>query len=383
MKIGIIAGEASGDLLGAGLINALRELDPNLTVEGIGGPLMAKAGCNNLFPSESLAVMGILEPLFHLPELLSIRSKIVKHFKKNPPDIFIGIDSPDFNLGVELKLHNAGIKVVHYVSPSVWAWRPNRIHKIAKATDLVLTLLPFEKKFYDDHKVPATFVGHPLADQIPIDIDRSAARAKLNLDETATYIGLLPGSRHTELKHMGELFAKTALLCWQRNKNIRFIASASNEERSAEFKEYIKKIAPDLPLQFFINQTQDVMAAANVLLVKSGTTTLEAMLMKRPMVIAHKLGFITYQIASALVHVKWIGLPNLLANEKIVPEYIQNDAKPYVLCAALMDYLDHPEKIKSTEDKFTEIHKAIRCDASREAAKAVKELYHGANSRNR
>ena len=372
MKLGIVAGEASGDLLGASLIKALRELKPDLTVEGVGGPAMQAAGCHNLYNSERLAVMGFIDPLFRLPELFKIRSNLVNHFvQQNRPDLFIGIDAPDFNLGLELKLREANIPVVHYVSPSVWAWRKNRIHKIAKATNLVLTLLPFEKKFYDDHNVPASFVGHPLADQIPLEIDQAAARAKLDLDINVTYIALLPGSRQGEIKYMGETFLKTAKLCWEKNKNIRFITSSVNEKREQAFKAQWQKIAPGLPIQFFQKSSHEVMAAADVVLVCSGTATLETLLFKRPMVIVYQTGFITYQIAKIVVDVPFFGLPNLLANELLVPEYVQHAAQPERLAADLLDFIDHPEKQRELQVKFTEIHKQLRRNASREAAQAI------------
>lgn len=371
MKIGMVAGETSGDLLGASLINALQTLKPTIAVEGIGGPAMSKAGCHNLYESERLAVMGLIEPLFHLPELIKIRSATRKHFTQHRPDVFIGIDAPDFNLGLELALRQEGIPVVHYVSPSVWAWRKNRVHKIKKATDLVLTLFPFEKKFYDEYDVPAVFVGHPLADKIPLEINQLAARQKLNLDENGVYIALLPGSRKTEIRHMGETFLKTAKQCWEKNKKLRFIISSINEQRDQELKTQLQKIAPDLPIQFFQQCSHDVMAAADVVLVASGTATLETMLYKRPMVIVFQTGFLTYQLAKHLVDVPFIGLPNLLANERLVPEYIQDAAQPEILCAALLDWLDHPEKKQVLQAKFLEIHQQLRQNASSEAARAV------------
>lgn len=371
MKLGIVAGEASGDLLGAGLIKALRELIPHLTVEGIGGPRMQAEGCNNLYDSERLSVMGFIDPLFRLPELFKIRSNLVKHFSKHRPDIFIGIDAPDFNLGLELKLRTAGIPVVHYVSPSVWAWRKKRIHKIAKATDLVLTLLPFEKKFYDEHNVPASFVGHPLADQIPLQIDQAAARAKLNLDNNVTYIALLPGSRQNEIKYMGETFLKTAKLCWEQNKSIRFITASANEKRDQAFKAQWQKIAPDLPIQFFQQCSHEVMASADVVLVCSGTATLETLLFKRPMVIVYQTGFVTYQIARWVVDVPFFGLPNLLANERLVPEYFQHEAQPEILAQDLLNFINHPEKQRELQTRFIQIHEQLRRDASREAARSI------------
>lgn len=374
MKIGILAGEPSGDILGAGLLHKLREWHSDISISGIGGPLMMKEGCRSLFDMERLSVMGFVEPLKRLPELIKIRRALIKHFLKNPPDVFIGIDSPDFNLGLELQLRKANIPVVHYVSPSVWAWRQKRIHKIAKATDLVLTLFPFEMDFYDKHAVPAHFVGHPLADSIPIIPDKIAARKKLHLDPNATYIAILPGSRRNELKYMAGLFIEAAKKSFHQQSSLKFITSAINENRADEFKQICREIAPELPIEFFIRDSHAVMAAADIVLVTSGTATFETMLYKRPMVIAYRVGPLTFQIAKRLIKVPFIGLPNLLAKEELVPEFIQDSATPDSIAGALMDYLHHPEKIHRIEEKFTEMHHALRRDANHEAAKAIQQI---------
>lgn len=374
MKIGIVAGEHSGDLLGAGLLNALHEKIPNIDATGVGGPAMIHEGFLSQYNMDALSVMGIIEPLFHLPELIKIRSGLAQHFLQNPPAVFIGIDSPDFNLGLEFKLRKAHIPIVHYVSPSVWAWRQNRIHKISKSVDLMLTLFPFEAKFYEQHNVAVKFVGHPLADKIPLQPDKLAARAALNLDPEKIIIALLPGSRHTEIKHLGELFASTAYRCWKLRPQIEFITSAVNEKRSKEFQTCVRKLVPQLPIKFFEGQSHDVMAAADVVLLSSGTATLETMLYKRPMVIAYRLGNITYQIARHVVKVPFIGLPNLLANKKIVPEFIQDDATPDKLTSALLDFVDNPEKVAQLQEKFMELHLQLRCDANKQAADAVMQL---------
>src|SRR5437879_6187375 len=247
-NIGILAGEASGDILGSGLINVLRSEQSQLEFTGIGGPKMIAAGCRSLYEMERLSVMGLVEPLFRLPELFRIRQELYKYFTQNPPDVFIGIDSPDFNLGLELKLRQKNIPVIHYVSPSVWAWRQNRIHKIAKATDLVLTLFPFEADFYRKHNVPVQFVGHPLADIIPLQNDKIAARKKMGLDLDATYIAILPGSRHNEIKFLAERFLATAYQCWKKRPQIKFITSSINEKRHQELQAIYQATYPDLPL---------------------------------------------------------------------------------------------------------------------------------------
>jgi lipid-A-disaccharide synthase len=373
-NIGILAGEPSGDLLGADLIKALHAQNPMLNFSGIGGPNMISAGCASLFEMERLSVMGLIEPLSRLPELFRIRKQLYQHFLTHRPDVFIGIDSPDFNLGLELKLRRAGIPVIHYVSPSVWAWRQKRIFKIAKATDLVLTLFPFEADFYQKHNVPVRFVGHPLADLIPLQSDKIAARAKLNLEPETTYIAILPGSRHNEIKYLAEIFFAAAKRCWQQKPHIKFITSAINEKRHQELHAIFQQCAPELPVTFFQKSSYDVMAAADIVLVTSGTATLETMLFKRPMVVAYRMANLTYKIARHLVKLQYIGLPNLLADELLVPEFIQDAVTPLNLSQALLEYLDHPEKVSMLQKKFLEIHQQLRCNASQQAAQAVLEL---------
>lgn len=374
MKIGILAGEASGDLLGAKLIQALRQKAPNIHIEGIGGPAMIAAGCESLFDIERLAVMGLIEPIFRLPDLIKLRRDLYKHFTTNRPDVFIGIDAPDFNIGLELKLRQAGIPVVHYVSPSVWAWRQYRIHKIKKAVDLMLTLLPFEAKFYEQHDIPVKYIGHPLAEQIPLECDKIAARRALCIPENATYVALLPGSRRQEIKYMAEPMLRAAKMAWEQRPNLRFLTAHVSEQRYQEFYEYYKQLTPDLPLEFFTRRSQDVMAAANMVVVTSGTATLETMLYKKPMVIAYKMPRITYQLAKLLVKTNYAGLPNLLANESLVPELIQHAATPEAICAHILDYIDHPEKSDQLVHKFTDLHKDLKTDSSRCIAGAIFDI---------
>lgn len=374
MKLGMVAGEPSGDLLGAGLLHALHEINAEVDASGIGGPAMINEGFLSRYSMDSLSLIGIIEPLFHLPELIKIRRNLIKEFLQHPPSVFVGIDSPDFNLGLELKLRRAHIPVVHYVSPSVWAWRKNRIHKIAKAVDLMLALFPFEADFYTEHHVPVRFVGHPLADRIPLTSDKSAARAALGLSPDKIYIAVLPGSRHAEIKHLGELFVSTAYRIWKIKPEIEFITSAANAKRDKEFQTCVQKSVPQLPIKFFVGRSHDVMAAADVVLLSSGTATLETMLFKRPMVIAYRLSRLTYQIARHVVKVPFIGLPNLLAKQKIVPEFIQDEATPDKLALALLDFINHPEKAAALEEKFTELHLLLRHNANQQAAQAVMGL---------
>ncbi len=373
-KLGIIAGEPSGDLLGAGLIKALREKFPNLEVAGIGGPNMIREGCQSLFDMENLSIMGLIEPLFHLKKLLKIRKELFHYFTENKPDVFIGIDSPDFNLGLEYKLKQFGIPIVHYVSPSVWAWRKKRIFKIKKSVDLMLTLFPFEANFYQEHHVPVCFVGHPLADAIPLHPDQAAAREALNINPHAKVIALLPGSRKGEIKYLSENFVKTAQYCWKKMPNLKFITTAFKEKRSTEFKAYVRGIAPEIPVKFFVGKSHEVLAAADCVLVTSGTATLETMLFKKPMVVAYKMSGLTFQIAKRVVKLKYVSLPNLLADEELVPEFIQEEATPEKMGEALLAFLKHPEKTQALSEKFLKLHEQLKCDASERAAEAIIKL---------
>ncbi|MCD6039092.1 MAG: lpxB [Gammaproteobacteria bacterium] len=382
MNIGMVAGETSGDLLGAGLLAALHKLEPHLTASGVGGSAMLRNDFTRLYDMERLAVMGLVEPLCRLPELFKIRQALLHYFTTHRPDVFIGIDSPDFNLGLELKLRQANIPVVHYVSPSVWAWRKKRISKIAKAVDLILTLFPFEADFYRKYHVPVKFVGHPLADLIPLQSNKSEARGILGLDSAATYIALLPGSRRNEIKYLGELFILTAEKIFKARPTLRFLTSAVNAEQAQEMQAFYKKITSRFPIDFYIGKSHEVMAAADVVLVASGTATLETLLFKRPMVIAYRMAQLTYQIARHLVKIPYIGLPNLLANQLLVPEFIQENAQPEQLAFALLDFIDHPEKMAVLERKFLEIHQQLRCNANEQAALAIQTLLRSRFQRN-
>jgi lipid-A-disaccharide synthase len=371
LKIGIVVGEASGDLLGAKLIEALRAEHPHIQFEGLGGPAMMAQGFNSLFDIERLEVMGFIEPLLRLPDLLKLRRELFQYFIANKPDVFIGIDAPDFNIGLEAKLKSAGIKTVHYVSPSVWAWRQYRVKKIAKAVDLMLTLLPFEADFYEQHQLPVKYVGHPLADAIPLQIDTIAARRELCLDEKATYIAILPGSRKQEIKYNAEPFLLAALKLWREHPELKFITSHVNEDRYQEFYELYQKVAPDLPLQFFTSRSHDVLAASDFVMVTSGTATLETMLYKKPMVIGYRMSPLTYKIAQWIVKTPYIGLPNLLANELLVPELVQGDLTPDAVAEKINDYLVHPDLVTRLKDQFTELHMALRTESAVLASKAI------------
>ncbi|MEJ2345156.1 MAG: lipid-A-disaccharide synthase [Gammaproteobacteria bacterium] len=376
VRIGIVAGEASGDQLAAGLIEAVRARVPDARFEGIAGPAMVAAGCAALYPSEKLAVMGLVEVLGHLPELLRIRWRLFRYFRSNPPDVFIGVDAPDFNLGLEGRLRAAGIRTVHYVSPSVWAWRQKRVRKIARNVDLMLTLFPFEAEFYRRHGVAARFVGHPFADAIPQTPDRDAARRTLGATGAATVVALLPGSRMGEVRRLAEPFLRAAALCHARRPELRFVAPMVNTGVRARFDEIRGRVAPQLPLTLVDGQARTVLAASDVVLVASGTAALEAMFMKRPMVVAYRLSPVTYAVLRLfrLLKVRHYALPNLLAGREVVRELMQGDATADRLAQELLLLLDDPARRDEMHGAFEQIHQSLRRDANERAADAVVEL---------
>jgi len=371
LRIGIVAGEASGDILGAGLIEAIRETHPDATFEGIGGSRMIAQGFKSHVPMERLSVMGLFEVLSRLFELLKIRRDLATHFINNPPDIFIGIDAPDFNLQLEKKLKNAGIKTVQYVSPQVWAWRQNRVKHIAESVSQVLALLPFEQKFYRDHHVPVTFVGHPLADTIDLETPKQPAREALQLSVDDTVLALLPGSRSSEVKKLAATFIEAALHCQQQIPECKILIAALSEKTKALIAEQLAEFPELKNVQISVGRSHQVMAAADVLLVASGTVTLEAALLKRPMVVAYKVSNMTYRIAKKMIKVDHIALANLLSKKPMVPEFIQDDATPEKLSAALLNYLRNDEAVKQQTDTFMDIHLQLRQNASVKAAEAV------------
>lgn len=372
MRVALVAGETSGDILGAGLMQALKVRQPNIEFIGVGGPRMEAEGLKSYFPMERLAVMGLVEVLGRLPELLRRRRHLIHSLIEARPDVFIGIDAPDFNLGVELKLRRAGIRTVHYVSPSVWAWRQKRVLKIRQACDLMLTLFPFEARFYEEHGVPVRFVGHPLADLIPLHADRHEARAALDLPQEETVIALMPGSRGGEVARLGPLFIEAAERLRMLHPGLlRFIVPCASSQRRRQLEEILASAGHDLPLLLLDGRSHEALAACDAVLIASGTATLEALLYKRPMVVAYKMAPLTYRILRRLVKSPYVSLPNLLAGRVLVPEMLQERATPEALAEALMLGLEEGE---AQAGNFEAIHRALRCDASRQAAEAVLQL---------
>jgi len=373
IRIGIVAGEASGDMLGAALIAAIKQRAPDAVFSGIAGPRMIEQGCQALFPAEKLAVMGLVEVLGHYRELATIRKQLIAHFLADPPDVFIGIDAPDFNLGLEGALKRGGIPTIHYVSPSVWAWRRYRLKKIARSTDLMLTLFPFEAAFYEEHRIPVRYVGHPLADSLPVEVDRGAARRELGLPPDATLVALLPGSRMTEVRMLGEVFIAAARRLLADRPQLHFVVPLASEATRALFKQQLEAQGGEMPVSVLAGHSQQALAAADAAIVASGTATLEAMLLKCPMVMAYRLKPATYWLAKRLVKVEYYSLPNLLARRALIPELIQDAVTAERLADAVRGYLDDQEGTARLTAQFREMHLGLRRDAARQAAVAVME----------
>ncbi|WP_166223188.1 lipid-A-disaccharide synthase [Pseudomonas atagonensis] len=368
LRIALVAGEASGDILGAGLMRALKAQHPAVEFIGVGGPLMQAEGLTSYFPMERLSVMGLVEVLGRLRELLKRRKDLIATLIAEKPDVFIGIDAPDFNLNIELKLRQAGIKTVHYVSPSVWAWRQKRVLKIREGCDLMLTLLPFEARFYEEKGVPVRFVGHTLADTIPLEADRAAARAELGLPD-GPLVALMPGSRGGEVGRLGALFLDTAERLRTMRPGLRFVIPCANGERRLQLEELL--VGRDLPVTLLDGQSHLALAACNAVLIASGTATLEALLYKRPMVVAYRLAPLTFWILKRMVKSPYVSLPNLLAQRLLVPELLQDDATVEALAQTLSPLIDGGEE---QTRGFDEIHRTLRLDASNQAADAVLNL---------
>jgi len=373
--VGIVAGEASGDLLGSQLIAALREILPQLDFTGIGGPRMQSAGMEVLFPLEKLAVRGYLEVARHFVEILGIRRRLRRRFIANPPDVFIGIDAPDFNLGLERSLKAHGIPTVHYVSPAIWMWRKERIHGIKRSVSKMLTLFPFEVAVYRDAGIDAEFVGHPLTDILDQVPGRTAAREQLRLPVSATVIALLPGSRQSELEHMADLFVQTAKAISECAPRTLFLVPLVTRETREMFEAALyRNAAENLPLTVLFGHAQDAMSAADVVLAASGTATLEAALLGRPMVITYKMPAASHWLLRGKGYLPYYGLPNILAGEFVVPEIIQDDATPQNLSQALLNLLADEAVRVRLERKFAAMSASLQRGAARRAALAVLPL---------
>jgi lipid-A-disaccharide synthase len=376
MRIALVAGETSGDTLGAALIEALRRRFPQAEFAGVAGPRMRAAGCVAWHESESLAVMGLTEVLAHLPRLWRLRGDLHRRIRAWRPDVFIGVDYKEFNLGLARLLKRDGLCTVQYVSPQVWAWRQGRVRTIGESVDLVLCLFPFEPDFYREHGVRAAFVGHPLADQIPLDIDRAAARRELGIAADARVLALLPGSRRGEVQKLADCFAGAADLLARRYPGLVSIAPMVTPELRDAFGERCAALAPTASVRLLDGQSRLVLAAADVALVASGTATLEAALSKRPMVVAYRLGAITAFLLRTLRLVKLphFSQPNLLARKELVPEFFQSAATPENLAAALSRWLEQPNEAARLREEFAAIHARLRCDGASRAANEIAEL---------
>lgn len=375
MKIGLVAGEASGDLLGAGLIRALAERIPGALFEGVAGPEMVAAGCEQWEPAESLAVMGLIEPLAHIPRLWRLRRSLVRRWRNSPPDVFIGIDAPDFNLGLEKQLRTSGIKTVHYVSPSVWAWRSGRIKTVRAAADKVLCILPFEKPLYDEHGIDAVFVGHPKADSAPHSVDMNAARRSLGID-AAEVVAVLPGSRASEVSKLGGTLIAAARRLADTRNDVRFVTPIATPALRPVFEQQVADA--DLTDRFLLldGNSELAMSAADVVLLASGTAALEAALLAKPIVAAYRVATLSYALVKGLrlVNLTHFTLPNLLTDTPLVPEFIQGDARPEAIFAAVAELLDDPARRQFISERFAKLRVELARNTDQRAADAVTTL---------
>lgn len=372
LRIAIVVGEVSGDILGAGLMRALQKRYPDAVFEGIGGSQMQALGFKSLFDMEELAVMGLFEVLSRLFRLLHIRKSLYQHFCASRPDIFIGIDAPDFNLNLEHKLKLQGIKTVHYVSPSVWAWRKKRVFTVAAATNLVLSIFPFEKRFYDQHQVPCEFVGHTLADTLPMVPDQQGARAELGLAKEDTILAVLPGSRGNEVKLLLAPFLQAAEILNRTVDNLHIVIPVINTARRIQIETWLAEHPMDIKITLVDRQSRQVMTAADAILLSSGTATLEAMLCKRPMLVAYRFSRLTAMVLRRMVNMTFFSLPNLLAGKKLVPELLQEQVQPDIIAKQLLPLLT--EDCSQLAEEFNQLHLRLKCDADEQAAKAVSQL---------
>ncbi|ROH85285.1 lipid-A-disaccharide synthase [Pseudomethylobacillus aquaticus] len=370
--IGIVAGEASGDLLGSHLIRALKAQRPDLRFVGIAGPKMQSEGAQSLFPMERLAVRGLFEVLRHLPGLLRLRKQLLRHFLDNPPDLFIGIDAPDFNFTLERKLKRKGIRTIHYVSPSIWAWRKGRLGKIKRAVSHMLALFPFEPALYEKVGIPVSYVGHPLADIIPLASQYQTSREQLRIRDGLAVIAMLPGSRQSEVEQLGDLYVKTAKKILQDQPNVQFLVPLITRETRDIFQQVIyANQAEHLPIKVMFGHAHLAMAAADAVIVAAGTATLEAALLKRPMVITYRMPRLSWIFLKRMNYLPYVGLPNILAGKFVVPELLQYEATPERIAETALKLISDRELVKDIEQQFTVLHQQLRQDTASKAAAAV------------
>jgi lipid-A-disaccharide synthase len=373
MRLALVAGEASGDLLAGLLLGGLRQRWPALQTFGIGGPRMAEQGFEAWWPHHKLAVRGYVEVLRHYREIKGIRDALFARLMTDKPDAFIGVDAPDFNLGLEHKLHDAGVKAIHFVCPSVWAWRAGRMSTIARGTDHVLCLFPFEPALLKSHGIAATYVGHPLADAIDLNVPRRTARLSLGFDDTQPVVAVLPGSRRSEIEAIAPTFAATVVLLARARPDLRFVLPVVPGLREL-VEPLIAKHAADAPITLLDGRSHDALAACDVTLIASGTATLEAALFKRPMVIAYKMNALSWQIMKRMRLQPWVGLPNILCREFVVPERIQGEATPTQLAADVLAWLDDPQRCEALQQRFTALHHQLRRNTARTATDAIAQI---------
>lgn len=373
MRVALIAGETSGDRLGADLIAAIRTrlAGDQVVFEGVAGPRMCEAGCRLLAPMESLSVMGLTEVVKHLPRLLRLRRRLLAHWSAHPPDVFVGIDSPDFNLGVARKLRNRGVRTVQYVSPTIWAWRPERVHGIARAVDEVLCIYPFEPPLYHRHGYRATYVGHPLADAIAMDVEPAAHRKAFGLPPADPVVAVLPGSRASEVSQLAGPFVEAMLWIHEHAPSSAFIAPMANPGARRGFEKALSASRERPPVTLVDGQSQEALAACDIALVASGTATLEAMLFKRPLVIAYRVSPLTFAILKRLVRIERIGLPNILGGEDLAPEFVQQAAQGELMGDALLALWRDRDRCRYLRTRFEALHRTLRCEAGARAAEAV------------
>ena len=367
--IGLVAGETSGDMLGGHLITALNSRLSPIQFEGIAGPRMVAAGCRALYSSDRLAVNGYVEVLRHLPGLLALRRNVAQHFLHTRPDVFVGIDAPDFNFGLEHKLKRAGIPTVHFVSPSLWAWRGERIHKIKQAVSRMLVVFPFETDIYADAEIAVTYVGHPLADLLPLEPDQAAARRELGLAASGELVALLPGSRAGEVKRLLPTLLELAGLLAKARPGMRFVMPIAGQAVERLIRRSTE--SSSLPITLTQGLSTQAMTASDVVVLASGTATLEAALLKRPMVITYKVPRLTYAIMRRQAYLPWVGLPNILLKRFAVPELLQDQATPEALASATLAWLDDAGRVAALKEDFMALHQTLRCNAAERIAEAL------------